>query len=464
MRMSKDALLCRVLLAGIVLVFTASFTTAATYRTPNFIITAPTPEIAEQCGKVAEHYRKTLAEDWLGEEMKRWYKPCTLTVKVGQIGAGGATTFAFDRGEVFGWRMNVQGSLERILDSVIPHEVSHTILASHFRRPLPRWADEGAATLIEHESERQRQALLLKQVWNTSQRIPLRKLLSIKEYPRDMQHVLTLYAEGYSLADFLVQAGGKTRYLEFLETSHRQGWDRAIEEHYSLAGVEELESRWNNWVMAGSPKLNIPKGAQLASNAAAKTSSRPSRGEFERPIIRGQSPEPNRAPAEERQVAAAPQNPPSPQPKTTVALPKASETRQESPGWRRMRRKLDEIPQDFVNPANDPAKLAIAREVQTAEAGPVSPFPNPGQAIGSPRSATKGAFAAARTPPQTSPAPPSQEPAFRFELGGGSEFENSPGGQAPGNGRAPNRSEFPRTRTARDPATLGQASERPFSP
>ena len=44
-------------------------------------------------------------------------------------GAGGATSFVFDRGEVFGWKMNIQGSRERILDSVLPHEVTHTIFA-----------------------------------------------------------------------------------------------------------------------------------------------------------------------------------------------------------------------------------------------------------------------------------------------------------------------------------------------
>ena len=77
----------------------------------------------------AEFYRRELAIEWLGEALPRWYRPCPISVKVGQIGAGGATTFTFEGGEVFGWRMNVQGSLERILDSVIPHEVRHTIFA-----------------------------------------------------------------------------------------------------------------------------------------------------------------------------------------------------------------------------------------------------------------------------------------------------------------------------------------------
>ena len=66
------------------------------------------------------------------------------------LGAGGATSFVFEHGEVFGWRMTIQGSLVRILDSVLPHEVTHTIFATHFRQPLPRWADEGACTTVEH--------------------------------------------------------------------------------------------------------------------------------------------------------------------------------------------------------------------------------------------------------------------------------------------------------------------------
>src|SRR5258708_36067887 len=95
--------------------------------------------------------------------------------QVGQLGAGGATTFSFfpnaqGSAEVCNWDMQIQGSLERILDSVLPHEVSHTIFACHFRRPLPRWADEGAATLAEHESERSRQEQTLKQGIRTQRR------------------------------------------------------------------------------------------------------------------------------------------------------------------------------------------------------------------------------------------------------------------------------------------------------
>lgn len=123
---------------------------AATYRTPNFVVTAPTDEFAKRVGDEAERFRKELAVMWAGKELPRWSAPCPIRVKVGQIGAGGATTFSFHNGEVFGWNMNIQGTEERILDSVLPHEITHTILACRFRQPLPRWADEGISTLVEH--------------------------------------------------------------------------------------------------------------------------------------------------------------------------------------------------------------------------------------------------------------------------------------------------------------------------
>ncbi|VAX41714.1 hypothetical protein MNBD_PLANCTO02-2491 [hydrothermal vent metagenome] len=265
-----------------------TFLTGATYRTSNFTVTAQSANFARKVALTAELYRKDLAKEWLGQELPNWRERCPISVKVGRIGAGGATTFAFDRGEVFGWQMNVQGTEERILDSVIPHEISHTIFASYFRRPLPRWADEGAATLVEHSSEKSRQTLLLKQVWKSRRRISLRSLLTIKEYPKKMEDVLTLYAEGYSLADFLVQAGGKKRYLHFLEDAHRNGWEKAIHRQYNLKGIQELDTRWSKWVLAGSPAIVVPEGEKLAENTS-KPKRRPKDA-----VIRSQSPETNR--------------------------------------------------------------------------------------------------------------------------------------------------------------------------
>lgn len=267
---------------GGVFFFLPTAVTAANFqfRTANFSVQAPSAEMAKKVGLAAEYYRRKIAMEWLGKSMPQWYKRCDITVRVGQIGAGGATTFSFNRGQVFGWKMRVQGTLERILDSVIPHEVSHTVFACHFRRPLPRWADEGAATLVEHSSEQRIQKFRLRTILKNSQQIPLRQLLSMKQYPREMQQVLTLYAEGYALADFLVQTAGKKVFLRFLETAHRDGWDDAIARHYQFKNINALEKKWVAWIQAGSPPIDAAqRGGLLASTRRTQ------------PVYRGRSPE-----------------------------------------------------------------------------------------------------------------------------------------------------------------------------
>lgn len=266
----------------------------AGYRTPNFVVTAHNEEFAKQVGEAAEIYRKELAIEWTGKALPgNWSTPCPIHVKVGTMGAGGATTFNFQGGEVYGWKMEIFGSEERILDSVLPHEINHTIFACHFRRPLPRWADEGAASLIENESERMRLRHIHDQVMNTTRKIPLQTLLEMKNYPNDKQQVLTLYAEGHSLADFLIQRSDKPTYLKFLQLAHEQGWNEALKSVYQFDSVDALERIWDKWVITGSPALKIPEGSQVADNSPpvkGKSLALPVTQKDASPKVRGQSP------------------------------------------------------------------------------------------------------------------------------------------------------------------------------
>ena len=42
---------------------------AAGYKTTNFVVSAPTPELAKEIGDQAEIYRRQLADEWLGKEL-----------------------------------------------------------------------------------------------------------------------------------------------------------------------------------------------------------------------------------------------------------------------------------------------------------------------------------------------------------------------------------------------------------
>lgn len=258
-----------------VLVLPANVLCAAGYRTANFVVEAPNPQLAQKIGDAAEQYRHDLAIEWIGQPLPRWSQPCPITAEVAPtLGAGGATSFVFDRGEVFNWTMTIQGSEERILDSVLPHEVTHTIFASHFRQPLPRWADEGACTTVEHPVERARQHRLLIEFLRTGRGISFPEMFAMKEYPAD---VLPLYSQGYSLARYLIERGGRKRYIQFVgDGLASSNWPESLSQYYGIHDIAKLQNVWLEWVKRGCP---APPASVAAAIPQARDITRATRGQ-----------------------------------------------------------------------------------------------------------------------------------------------------------------------------------------
>ena len=258
-----------------VLVLPANILCAAGYRTANFVVEAPNPQLVQKIGDAAEQYRHDLAIEWIGQPLPRWSQPCPITAEVAPtLGAGGATSFVFDRGEVFNWTMTIQGSEERILDSVLPHEVTHTIFASHFRQPLPRWADEGACTTVEHPVERARQHRLLIEFLRTGRGISFPEMFAMKEYPAD---VLPLYSQGYSLARYLIERGGRKRYIQFVgDGLASSNWPESLSQYYGIDDIAKLQNVWLEWVKRGCP---APPASVAAAIPQARDITRATRGQ-----------------------------------------------------------------------------------------------------------------------------------------------------------------------------------------
>lgn len=239
----------------------------ADHRTQNFLVSAPSPDVARALGEAGEMYRRELALEWLGRELPPWHEPCPIRVQVGpHLGAGGATSFMFDRGRPFGWQMTIQGSYDRLLDSVLPHEILHMIFATHFGRPLPRWADEGAATSVEHVSEKRKQDHLLINFLTTGRGIAFNQMFAMREYPQD---ILPLYSQGFSLAQFLIAQGGKRKFVDYIgDGMNWNNWTAATRQHYGFESLSELQLTWLDWVRQGRPPLD-PQAPLLASRNRA---------------------------------------------------------------------------------------------------------------------------------------------------------------------------------------------------
>ena len=220
---------------------------AAEFATQNFVVTAETAAFARQTAETAEQCRHDLALLWLGVELPRWSAPCPIRVKAApNLGAGGETSFTFKGNEVFGWKMKVQGTEERILDSVIPHEISHMILATCFRRPVPRWIDEGAATSIEADAERSNYRRMLVGFLREQKGLPFNTMVRLKEYPADM---MPFYAQGFSVCEYLIAVGGHRRLVEFARAGISTGnWSAAVNKFYGYQDLSDLQLKWQAWV------------------------------------------------------------------------------------------------------------------------------------------------------------------------------------------------------------------------
>lgn len=239
----------------------------AQHQSANFVVNAANPKLAVQIAEAAEKLRHDLAVEWLGAAIPDWPQACTITVQVDPLlAAGGATTTVYDHGNVFVWRMTIQGPVERIFDSVLPHEVTHAIFASHFRQQLPRWADEGGATNVELARQKTQYREMLLKCLRSGRGIAFDPMFAMTEYPADM---MPLYTQGYALAEFLIDRGGRRKYVDFLSAGLKSGqWSAEVQRHYAIADLGELQTAWSTWIAQGFPSPQPPNATVSVASSS----------------------------------------------------------------------------------------------------------------------------------------------------------------------------------------------------
>lgn len=220
-------------------------------RAANFAVYCADRTLAQEIDDAAELARRDLSLEWFGVELPDWGERCPIHVQVTSGGGGGATSFVFFDGQVGQWNMTIEGQPRELVESVVPHEVLHTVFASHFRRPLPRWADEGACSTAESAPSQARLDRSLIEYLSTGRGLSFNQLFGAKEYPQD---IMPLYAEGHSLAKFLLNHADKRQFTGMLAAGLERGdWQSSIAEHYGHESLGELQKSWLSWVRAGSP-------------------------------------------------------------------------------------------------------------------------------------------------------------------------------------------------------------------
>jgi hypothetical protein len=103
--------------------------------------------------------------------------------------------------------------------------------------------------------------------------IAFNQMFKMKDYPHD---ILPLYAQGYSLAKFLIMQNGKRHFLNYIgagmnaESPDKEllAWNYVTKEYYGFKDLSDLQIAWIGWVENGSRE--IPKGRLAANPAVAR--------------------------------------------------------------------------------------------------------------------------------------------------------------------------------------------------
>ncbi|MFL5341627.1 MAG: RNA polymerase sigma factor [Gemmataceae bacterium] len=235
--------------------------TAAKMASKNFVVTGAPLATCNRILLSAEMFRARIAKQWLGKELPDWPRRCPIAVTLNAAAPASATTFNFGAAPELTMHMTLSGSFDRVYGTCLPHEVTHTILADHFRQPIPRWADEGAALLSEPEEEGQHYHNQTVALLKDGRAIRLASLFGMKDYPSD---VGTLYAQGHSVTRFLVERKDRPAFLEFVKIGMKDGWEAAAKKVYDLSSLTELEQAWLDSLRSEAARDKRPAAPPVA--------------------------------------------------------------------------------------------------------------------------------------------------------------------------------------------------------
>jgi hypothetical protein len=204
--------------------------------------------------------RNALYAKWLGEDAAQdWNPKCQIVLHnskqsyISAVGRGGERTVGsslvrVEKGCVESRRIDLLGGQTDYLTAALPHELMHVILQERFMNAkLPRWADEGLATLADTKAKQDRHFKDLQDALAGRSTFNVASLLAMDEYPRS-DRFGAFYGQSASLAEFLVNRKNPATFIEFIEQAGFFGYDKALQQCYGISGLAELDRQWRRHV------------------------------------------------------------------------------------------------------------------------------------------------------------------------------------------------------------------------
>ncbi len=222
-------------------------------------------EIAVQVARQADAAKASASRRWLGTTGEHWPFRCDIWLyptgemysrATGVAGnSPGHSTFQAESTRVLGRKIELRMDHPNLLDAVLPHEVTHVVLAGQFGKNfLPRWLDEGMAILAEPRERIRRHTDHIPRYATEGSLLNSGQLITLSDYP-DASKVGIFYAQSVSLVEYLCSLKGTQAFTLFVKDAVGGNWEAALKHHYSIDGFAGLDRQWRgDWVALGNPK------------------------------------------------------------------------------------------------------------------------------------------------------------------------------------------------------------------
>ena len=225
-------------------------------ETENFQLVHFNAALADKAAEAAEFSRADimaklgLTPQWKGKVKIILYRTqAEYTSRTAQPEwTGGCSKFSFENGRLVEAQIHSWQTSPRLLKSVLPHEITHLIVNSSIadQTTLPRCLHEGFAVMMEPTFRQEYFMNFLRLRIKSRDFIPLSDLIASRDYPRDPEF---FYAEGYALANYLVQEKGMTGAVSLIKNSSPN--TKIDSELLRVAGrrsLDDLQADWLEWI------------------------------------------------------------------------------------------------------------------------------------------------------------------------------------------------------------------------
>jgi hypothetical protein len=216
----------------------------------------------DKMAQVLEESRQSAYEKWFGKAEDTWSPKCYLYLddagkefKKAPKNARGYTS-SYQKGWNYHRYITVHADDPDLVDTVLPHEVTHAVLIGHFVDQIPTWADEGMAGLAQRKADLVDFHKLLEKHERKGKLFSLQTLVELDGYPDD--DVDLFYAQSAAVVEFLTSTKEPKVFVAFVRDGKKDGWLPALKKHYGYANFDEFEKRWKEHVF--SKERNVPKG------------------------------------------------------------------------------------------------------------------------------------------------------------------------------------------------------------